>query len=72
MSSHRVGKDDLPQLLLQCRADRNLTLEDVAKALGMSKKSLSDIELGRQKPSRKNRLKLEQFLRKHGYFSKAA
>jgi DNA-binding XRE family transcriptional regulator len=72
MSSHRQEKDDLPALLLQCRADRNLTLDEVAKAVGLTKKCLSDIERGISKPRRANRLRLEDFLRKHNYFPKGA
>jgi transcriptional regulator with XRE-family HTH domain len=47
-----------------------LTLEDVAQAIGISAKAVSNIELGKSAPRRTTRAKLDEFLRKHGYFAK--
>lgn len=61
---------ELIQLLVQCRTERGLTLPDIAKTLRLSVGTLSNIERGVANPRRTTRLKLEQFLRKHGYFLK--
>lgn len=61
---------ELGELLVQCRAERNLSLEDVATAVGLSVMTLSNVEAGRKSPRRTTRAKLEAFLRKHGYFTK--
>lgn len=62
--------DDLIKMLIQCRADREITLENVAKAVGVTTKAISNIERGMAKPRRTTRLRLEQFLARHGYFLK--
>jgi transcriptional regulator with XRE-family HTH domain len=72
MNSNKHKQDDLAALLLRCRADRKLSLDDVAKAVGLTKKALGSIEQGQSRPRRVNRLRIEEFLRKHGYFPKAA
>jgi transcriptional regulator with XRE-family HTH domain len=67
-----VRLDDLPELLFRCRTDRKLTLEQVAAAVSLSKKAISNIERRISTPMRVNRARIEEFLRKHGYFPKAA
>jgi transcriptional regulator with XRE-family HTH domain len=68
MGTHK--EDDIAQLILSCRTERGLTLEDVAQAIGISAKAVSNIELGKSAPRRTTRAKLDEFLRKHGYFAK--
>lgn len=63
---------DLIKLLVECRTERGLSLAQVAKAIKISTVALSNIERGLSKPRRTTRLRLEQFLRKHGYFPKVA
>jgi transcriptional regulator with XRE-family HTH domain len=72
MKTGNTETAELIQLLVQCRTERNLTIPDVAKALNMSTGSISNIERGVGKPRRTTIAKLEQFLRKHGYFPKRA
>lgn len=69
---HKINKvnDDLVRLLVRCRVDRKMTLTHVARAIGMSVGAISQIERSRTKPNRTTRLKLEDFLRRHGYFPK--
>lgn len=64
------NKDELPELLLQCRTERNLTLEDVGSSIGVSKQTVSSFETRRTQLRRTNRMRLVHFLRKHGYFPK--
>lgn len=66
------NEDDLVTLLIQCRSERDLSLEDVAKVIRISIKGLSNIERKLSKPRRTTRLRIETFLRKHGYFPKVA
>lgn len=61
---------ELSRLLVQCRAERNLRLEDVAKATGLTVMTISMVERGHSHLRRTTRLKLEDFLRKHNYFPK--
>jgi transcriptional regulator with XRE-family HTH domain len=61
---------ELIQLLIQCRTERGLTQPDVARSLRLSVATISNIENGVAKPRPTTRLKLVQFLRKHGYFPK--
>lgn len=70
MRTEMAEIQDLIRLLVQCRTERRLTLIDVAKALKMSVGAISNLERGMAKPRRTTRLKLENFLRKHGYFPK--
>lgn len=66
-----VDKEHLGSLLLRCRAERKLSLEQVAKALRLSQTAVSQIERGVTKnPNRSSRLRIVQFLNKHGYFPK--
>jgi transcriptional regulator with XRE-family HTH domain len=67
----KTKENEIGKLLLACRTERTLTLQDVAKILGMSIGALSNIERGLARPHRANRAKIEAFLRKHGYFPKA-
>jgi transcriptional regulator with XRE-family HTH domain len=71
-NTETIDTTELINLLIQCRAERSLTIPDVAKALKMSTGSISNIERGVGKPRRTTIAKLEQFLRKHGYFPKKA
>jgi DNA-binding XRE family transcriptional regulator len=59
---------DLPQLLIQCRTDRCLSLEDVAKVVKISRQALAQIERGRTRPRLTTERRIVQFLNKHGYF----
>lgn len=68
----RTPKDELPALLLQCRVDRHLTLEDVGRAIGISKQAVSAFEARKSKLRRVNRARLIEFLRKHDYFPKTS
>jgi transcriptional regulator with XRE-family HTH domain len=63
-------KNELGELLVRCRAERHLSLEDVADAVGLSVMTLSNVETGAKSPRRTTRAKLDDFLRKHGYFAK--
>ena len=58
-------------LLLRCRGERSLSLQAVGDAIGLSKKGVADIELGLSRPRRATRVRIEAFLRKHGYFPKS-
>jgi transcriptional regulator with XRE-family HTH domain len=64
------NQDDLTKLLVECRTERSLTLAQVAKAVKISTVALANIERGLSKPRRTTRLRLVQFLQKHGYFPK--
>lgn len=63
-------QDELPDLLLRCRSDRRLTLQDVADAIGVSKQAVSSFEARKSRLRRTTKLRLVEFLRKHGYFAK--
>lgn len=63
-------QSDLASLLLQCRSDLRLSMESVARATKLSKKTLSNIELRLHKPRRTTFVRLKEFLAKHGYFVK--
>lgn len=67
-----AAPDDLPELLFRCRVERKLSLDDVAAAVGLTKKAIANIENRVSRPHRVNRVRIEEFLRKHGYFPKAA
>jgi transcriptional regulator with XRE-family HTH domain len=58
---------DLASLLVQCRADRNLTIDDLAKELQLSAGAVSNIERGIAIPRRMTRVKIETYLRNQGY-----
>ncbi len=60
----------LSQLLVRCRAERRLSLEDVAAELKVSHATIANIESGLKSPRRTTRLLLEDFLRKYGYLPK--
>jgi transcriptional regulator with XRE-family HTH domain len=62
--------ESLGNLLLKCRTARDLSLEDVARALKLSLGAISMIERGKSKPRRTTRAKLEAFLAKYGYLPK--
>jgi transcriptional regulator with XRE-family HTH domain len=64
--------EDLINLLVQCRTDRKLSLAQVAKAVRISTVGLSNIERGVSKPRRTTRLRIVNFLQKHGYYVKQA
>lgn len=70
MQTKRPNAKDLAELLVRCRSERNLTLEDVAAATSLTAMTLSMFERCMGKPRRTTLLKLEEFLRKHGYFPK--
>lgn len=70
MPKLQTKDEELGELLVRCRAERNLSLEDIAKAVGLSVMTLSNVEAGRKMPRRTTRAKLEAFLHKHGYFVK--
>jgi transcriptional regulator with XRE-family HTH domain len=72
MKTGNTETQELIQLLVQCRTERNLTIPVVAKALKMSTGAISNIERGIGKPRRTTLAKLAEFLRKHGYFPKRA
>ncbi|MCI0352844.1 MAG: helix-turn-helix transcriptional regulator [Acidobacteriales bacterium] len=61
---------DLIRLLIQCRSERDISLTEVARAIRVTPAAVSNIESGKSKPRRTTRLKLEEFLRRHGYFPK--
>jgi DNA-binding XRE family transcriptional regulator len=63
---------DIPSLLIQCRTERCLSLEDVARVVRISRQALAQIERGRTKPHRTTELRIVQFLNKHGYFPKTS
>jgi transcriptional regulator with XRE-family HTH domain len=63
-------ENDLSKLLERCRAERRLSLDEIAKAVGTSRQALSNIERGLSRPRRPLRYRLVEFLRKHGYFPK--
>jgi transcriptional regulator with XRE-family HTH domain len=70
MVTRKTYRSDVPNLLLRCRSERNLSLEEVGNAVGLSKRQVANIELGISKPRRTTRMRIEIFLRKHGYFPK--
>lgn len=71
MSDTARHRNELATLLLRCRTERKMTLEQVAKAVGITKKTVSNIERRLFSPRRTTRLRLVEFLRKHGYFPKS-
>jgi transcriptional regulator with XRE-family HTH domain len=70
MAISKTYRSDVPDLLLRCRSERNLSLKEVGKAVGLSDRQVANIELGISKPRRTTRMRIEAFLRKHGYFPK--
>jgi len=62
----------LPKLLLQARAELELTLEEVAKMTRLSVMTISNVERERFRPRRSTQFRIEQFLRKFGYLAKEA
>jgi len=66
------ANDDLPDLIEKFRAERCLSLKRAAKAFGISDASLWAIERRISQPRRTTRLRIEECLRKHGYYPKAA
>jgi transcriptional regulator with XRE-family HTH domain len=70
MQTKKPSVKDMAELLVRCRTERNLTLEDVAAASGLTAMTLSMLERRKGRPRRTTLLKLEEFLRKHGYFPK--
>lgn len=63
-------RSDLPEVLVRCRTERNLRLDDVSRATGLTVMTLSLIERRKSPGRRTTLLKIEEFLRKHGYFPK--
>jgi len=64
---------ELSTLLVRCRADRRLTLEDVRAETGLSVSWLSELETGKKKiANRIHVLRLEKFLVERGYPTKKA
>jgi len=70
MPKTKTQPADLAELLVRCRADKNLTLEHVAKATRLSTMTISYIEARTKAPRRTTRFRIEEFLRKHGYLPK--
>ena len=66
----RPSAKDLADLLVRFRTERNLTLEDVAASSQINAMTLSLLERRKGNPRRTTLLKLDDFLRKHGYFAK--
>ncbi len=60
-------EQSLAELLVRCRAEKGLSLEDVGEAIGVSAKSVSNIERAIHALRRTTRLRLEEFLRQRGY-----
>jgi hypothetical protein len=71
MATLKTYRHDVPDLLLRCRSELNLSLEDVGNQVGLTKKQISNIEQRISKPRRVNLLRIEDFLRKRGYLPKA-
>jgi DNA-binding XRE family transcriptional regulator len=69
-NSNDGRQNDLANLLVRCRTERNLRLDDVAAATGLTLMTISLVERGKTQPRRTTRAKIEDFLRKHGYFPK--
>ena len=63
---------DLVEMLIRCRAERKLTLEDVSRAMGVSPMTISHIERRLKSPRRTTQMLLEKFLREMGYVRSAA
>lgn len=57
----------LPDALVRCRTNQDLSLHEVGRAVGLSVAALSNIERGLARPRRTTRLRLVAFLEKHGY-----
>lgn len=71
-STQRTDKE-LIDLLVRCRAERCLSLAKVARAVKLSPRAISKIERGETVvPRRTTRLRIVQFLNKHGYFPRDA
>lgn len=66
------GASDLSRLLIRCRSERALRLEDVATATGLTVMTISLVERDKTHPRRTTRSRIEEFLRKHGYFVRSA
>jgi transcriptional regulator with XRE-family HTH domain len=67
-TAHRMSKTDpLPEMLLRCRVAHDMTLEDAARACGLTLMTLSYVERGIRMPRRDTRLRIENFLAKHGF-----
>lgn len=62
---------ELIQMLIRCRAERDLTMAQVAKSLKMSQGAISNLETGKAKLRRTTAIRIETFLRKQGYFAKS-
>lgn len=58
---------ELAALVVRCRTEKGLSLEQVGEAVGLSGKTVSNIELGRSAARRTTRAALEKFLRECGY-----
>jgi transcriptional regulator with XRE-family HTH domain len=71
MQTRKPSAKDLADLLIRCRTERSLTLEEVAASTQLTAMTLSMIERRKGHPRRTTMLKLEEFLRKHGYFAKS-
>lgn len=63
----RMRDNSLVNVLIACRAEKRLSLEDVAKQIGITRASLCNIERGLSRPRRTTRYLLAIVLRKYGY-----
>jgi transcriptional regulator with XRE-family HTH domain len=70
-ATKKPSAKDLADLLVRFRTERNLTLQDVAASTQLTAMTLSMLERRKGHPRRTTLLKLEEFLRKHGYFAKS-
>jgi len=70
MQPNTPTNKDLAELLVRCRAEKGLTIGDVAKSVRISPMTISNIESGKKHMRRTTRVLLEDFLRKHGYLPK--
>ena len=70
MATTKTYRSTVPDLLLRCRSELNLSLEEVGNEVGLTKKQIANIEMRVSKPRRVNLLRIEDFLRKRGYLPK--
>jgi hypothetical protein len=68
----RSRPDNLADLLIRCRTEKNLTLENVAASTKLSAMTLSLLERQKGQTRRTTVLKVEEFLRKQGYLDRRA
>jgi transcriptional regulator with XRE-family HTH domain len=69
---HSTPQEELAKMILRCRAERKLSLTQMAKALKMSPSGLWKIEQEKVKPNPTTEARIVAFLNRHGYYPAVA